>query len=244
MSEFDTGMCEVLVNFAAESQFRRSVMQVMAWSLSHEERVSVRQAFLTLDTANNGTISLLEMRQVLEQQFKVPNEQINKIFRALDSNNDGLVHYTEFLAAMLSARLKMHDQLLAATFKRFDKDGSGTINVKDFKIVFGETASEANVEAIMHEIDTNADGRVSYEEFIAFLHNGEERMAGAADACTQVIDKEIKMRGTQSVGTLDLPLRDEEDNADETSSCVSTSTEHIRKRDRMKALAFKLMGGF
>lgn len=46
---FDQSMADALCSFARESQFRRAVMQLMAWSLTAEERAEVRDAFLELD---------------------------------------------------------------------------------------------------------------------------------------------------------------------------------------------------
>merc|ERR1740121_737856 len=198
----------------------------MAWSLTHVERAQVRKAFLEIDTANEGTISLLEMKEVLEKNFSLPSEQIHHIFKALDSNNDGIINYSEFLAAMMSTRLRMHDNLLCATFRRFDKDGSGTINIEDFKTVLGE---DQNIDLIMSEVDGNADGKISYEEFIAYLHktDGEEGFERLQSVATKVIDKEIQNRED---GTLVYP--------------EPQTPEQLRKRDKLKQFAVKYLGGF
>merc|ERR1712129_587895 len=121
--------------------------------------------------------------------------------------------------------------LLAATFRRFDKDGTGTINWEDFKIVLGEGS---DIDAVMKQVDRNADGKVSYEEFISFLHQTDgEEMQGIHDVANQVIDKELQNRRHR--GSLDLPARGTDDDLESTEA---------RKRERLKFLAFKLMGGF
>ena len=107
-----------LLQFAEASQFRRACMSVMAWSLSNKERAEVRDMFLAMDTGRSGTITLGELKTALSKHFKVTDEQIMPIFEALDTGNNEEIHYTEFLAAMVSTRIAMHDDLLAAIFLR------------------------------------------------------------------------------------------------------------------------------
>merc|ERR1712091_742863 len=98
-----------LKGYAEASQFRRACMSMMAWSLTNEERAQVRQAFIEMDKNKTVTITLCEMKQVLAQRFDLQDEQIKPIFEALDATNDEEIHYSEFLAAMVSTRIQLHD---------------------------------------------------------------------------------------------------------------------------------------
>ncbi|CAK0890786.1 unnamed protein product [Prorocentrum cordatum] len=104
-------------------------MSVMAWSLTNEERSKVRDAFLRIDANNQGTITLLELKGVLTTEFHLEDERAAEIFKALDTAKNDEIHYSEFLAAMVSTRIHMHDHLLASTFKKFDADNSGYISL-------------------------------------------------------------------------------------------------------------------
>merc|ERR1719446_1874417 len=124
-------------------------MEMMAWSLSNDERAKVRQYFVAMDSGNSGTITLTELREVLVNKFHINDEETERIFAALDSNNDDEIHYSDFLAAMVSKRISLHDDLLRSTFTKFDTDNSGYITVENLRDLFGNTFEGETVEKLM-----------------------------------------------------------------------------------------------
>ena len=68
---------------------------------------------------------------MLEEKCRIHDEDATKIFQALDTTQSDEIHYSEFLAAMVSTRIAMHDDLLLAAFKRFDCDNSGRITARE-----------------------------------------------------------------------------------------------------------------
>eukprot|EP00439_Symbiodinium_sp_Y106_P013816 s3754_g1.t6 len=186
-SRVDRSVVDALRKFEQASKFRRACMSLMAWSLTHEERKSVVDAFLELDTSRRGTIRLHEMRDVLSH-FEVAG-----IFHALDSSHCDEVHYSEFLAAMVSSRIAMHDQLLRSAFARFD-DGRGFISRESLQKLLGDSFEGAPVEELLAEVDPEQQGKVSYEQFVSYLRSGsvqEDHMY----VVNSVIDGELKRTG-------------------------------------------------
>merc|ERR1712217_432746 len=169
--------------YAEASQFRRACMSMMAWSLTNEERAQVRNAFIELDKNKTGTITLCEMKTVLQQRYDITDNDMKALFDKLDATNDEEIHYSEFLAAMVSTRIALHDDMLTQTFRKFDCDNSGYITAENLKQVLGESFDGAEVTDIMKEADLTADGRISYDEFIAYLKDGatNEKHARVAD---------------------------------------------------------------
>jgi calcium-dependent protein kinase len=193
LESMDQASCDALVNFAKASQFRRACMSVMAWSLTNEERAKVRDMFIAMDKNKKGTITVYELKEVLTTKFAIQDDQIKPIFDALDTSQNDEIHYTEFLAAMVSTRIAMHDDLLKETFKRFDVDNSGYITVENLKVVLGESFSGAEIEQLMKEGDLTKDGRISYDEFIHYLkEGGDERHLEAA---AKIVDCEVTKHG-------------------------------------------------
>jgi len=215
----DDSMANSLILFAKESHFRRATMQLMAWSLTAEERGEVRDAFLDLDTEHTGAISLIDLQRVLEDKFEISDEQSAQVFQAIDGNNDGSINYSEFLAAMVASRIKLHDELLKTTFRRFDTHREGYIRADDFKKILGK---DCPVASIMKQIDQNADGKVSYEEFIAHLcNNGSDDQREAAGL---IIDRELQ---NSSPNLDDLPD-------------ASPAVARLRKRDRLRQFGMRI----
>jgi len=185
----DQGMADALVSFGQASHFRRACMELMAWSLTNEERAEVRQAFLELDKDRSGAISLAEFKTILEDRFHIDCERAQEAFAALDTSHHDEIHYTDFLAAMVSSRIKMHDDLLKATFKRFDTDNTGYISKANLKEVLGETFEGEDIEHLMEEAHA-VDGKISLEDFMSFLKNPDAK-DHHADAASRLIDKQI-----------------------------------------------------
>lgn len=63
-------------------------------------------------------------------------------------------------------------RVVRPTFAVFDSDGSGSIDRKELKRLMkklGQALTEAELDAMMDEVDTNGDGEISFEEFKAMM---------------------------------------------------------------------------
>jgi len=202
-TDVDESIVDALRQFGTASRFRRCCMMMMAWSLSNEERAKVRQHFIAMDQNQQGTITLAELKEILVQKFQVPDDETRRIFEALDSNNDDEIHYSDFLAAMVSTRIALHDDLLRSAFKRFDKENTGYITPESLRQVLGESFDGEQVENLVKEADQLKDGRISYSEFVSYL-NGQS-LPETQDATAEVIDAQVR-KGASENAIKGLPL--------------------------------------
>jgi len=185
VDDISEATAQSLVNFGQASAFRRACMAMMAWSLTNDERMQVREAFMEIDTDRTGTITLPEFKKVVEDKFHISDDEALQAFHALDTNNTDEVHYTDFLAAMVSSRIQLHDNLLKATFQRFDKDNSGFITADNLREILGQGE---DVDKLIAEADSSHDGKISYEEWINYIKNPSAQDHHQEIAST-VIDK-------------------------------------------------------
>lgn len=188
--EVDASVVEALRAFGHASKFRRCCMEMMAWSLSNDERSKVRDYFVAMDKSQQGTITMKELKDVLVNKFHIPDAETREIFHALDSNSDEEIHYSDFLAAMVQNRIALHDDLLKQAFKRFDVDNSGYITKENMVEVLGETFEGQEVESLMKEADYLHDGRISYPEFVAYIKGTP--LEGHQDAAEKIITTQMK----------------------------------------------------
>mmetsp|Transcript_45604 Transcript_45604/g.145524 ORF Transcript_45604/g.145524 Transcript_45604/m.145524 type:complete len:574 (-) Transcript_45604:91-1812(-) len=187
--EIDAGIVDGLLQFGRASKFRRCCMEMMAWSLSNEERSRVRDYFVAMDKNNHGTITLQELKNVMMDKFHIAEGETLKVFEALDSNHDESIHYSDFLAAMVNTRIALHDDLLRSAFRRFDADNSGYITLENLHLVVGDDFEGESVETMLAEADLLKDNRISYAEFVAYLRGTPlERHEEVAD---KIIEKEL-----------------------------------------------------
>jgi len=169
----DADIIQSLRNFAHSASFKRAVLSMLAWSLSTEDLADLRQQFLALDSHNRGTITHQEMKQVLEDTYHIDCDEAEALFRSLDTNNDNEIDYSEFLAAALQARVKVHEDMLRKTFHRFDQDECGRITDVDLREVLGSHFEGMDVTELIREVDTTGDGKINYDEFLAYFHKSD-----------------------------------------------------------------------
>ena len=60
-------------------------------------------------------------------------EDITKAMQVIDSNNNGVIDYTEFIAACLYSQDYTQEKQIKQAFQYFDKDNSGTITADELR---------------------------------------------------------------------------------------------------------------
>jgi Ca2+-binding EF-hand superfamily protein len=146
---------------------------MVSWSLTSEQRAKVREAFEAIDTKHTGTITLLEMKQALQQAITIEDEEVRSIFDTLDGNHNEVVNYSEFLAAMVTTRITLHDDLIKSTFNRFDHDRSGFITAENLRQVLDDSHSPEEIDSMLKEVDFNSDQKIDFDEFFKYLTSGD-----------------------------------------------------------------------
>merc|ERR1712157_669586 len=88
----------------------------------------------------------------------------------LDVDNDGELHYSDFLAAMMAPRLKQSDcEAVKEAFRRFDAEGLGYLTEEGLWWTLGEEVSRHELRCTFRLVDVDRDGKIYLEEFVAHL---------------------------------------------------------------------------
>ena len=165
----DLDIIRRLQQFKPPSQMWKAAMAIMVKYLSVDEIKSLRATFIEIDTRKTGMLSLDDIKIALERSgIVLAKREVQEVFKRLDFACDGIIHYSEFLAATVSNCVEIDQLMMCTLFNYFDVDRSGEITVENLRIVFknmGLVCSDEKIIKIIKEVDINKSGSITFEEF-------------------------------------------------------------------------------
>ena len=173
-----------LKNFRAEQKLKQATLAyIVSQCLTKEETDKMEEIFASMDKNSDGMLSKQEISEGYEEHFGMPidDEELDKIFDAIDTDGSGAIDYSEFLMATMNEQQLMSKEKLKAAFKMFDKDGSGTISKEEIKEALGNLDEEM-ADKMISEVDQDDDGEISFEEFEKMMNMvvGVKQKTGAS----------------------------------------------------------------
>ena len=156
-----------LKNFRAEQKLKQATLAfIVSQCLTKDETDKMEEIFAAMDKNNDGMLSKEEISEGYEEHFgiAIEDEELDKIFSAIDTDGSGAIDYSEFLMATMNEQQLMSKEKLKQAFKMFDKDNSGTISKQEIREALGNLDEEV-ADKMISEVDANGDGEISFEEF-------------------------------------------------------------------------------
>jgi len=163
----------------------------------------VRETFDALqDPPGSGKLPKARISRSLEALGFVDADQatIKATMRALLTfdptipDSSATLAFDEFCAVVVAVSSK-RQQLLRQAFKNLDRDGSGTISVREFRHLLwdlGFTVTDATVEDIFKEVDLDQSGQVEmheFEEALRILHERHGFTQKEANDLMEIFDR-------------------------------------------------------
>merc|ERR1712062_911653 len=139
----------------------------------------MRKFFDIIDTDKSGNLSMEEVLLYLKSiTDDISVENIEKIFEGIDTSGDKVVDFDEFKGVMsqlsekgwnkLSNQEEVKEVEVRTLFNLIDKDGSGELSLEEARKACKLIQARFNISEVddwMAQVDTNNDGRLSYDEF-------------------------------------------------------------------------------
>jgi calcium-dependent protein kinase len=121
--------------------------------MTKNEKENLAKIFKEIDKNGDGKLSKEEILDEYDKFYgkTINKEDVLKIFDSVDIDKSGFIEYSEFLEASINEKQLLTDEKLLSAFKKFDKDGSGTIQAQEIKEIldYGKTVSEEVVNEIV-----------------------------------------------------------------------------------------------
>ncbi|CAE7410041.1 CML12 [Symbiodinium pilosum] len=169
----------------ASEELRRIIIAETGSSVS----ARLREVFRRFDKDNNGNLDLEEMSRVfrvLSPSFNI--REIKDLLDELDTGGDKRVSRPEFMAwlakggerainvkkAILANTGLRWEQRIRQTFKKYDTDGEGLLDMEELSKALqnlGSLTSE-EVRNVCASLDASGDGNVSFDEFANWVKSG------------------------------------------------------------------------
>ncbi|KAI6707145.1 hypothetical protein NL676_010107 [Syzygium grande] len=176
----DIAVLTRMKQFRAMNKLKKVALKVIAENLSEEEIMGLKAMFKSMDTDNSGTITYEELKAGLPKLgTKLSESEVKQLMEAADVDGNGTIDYLEFITATMHLnRMEREDHLYKA-FEYFDNDKSGYITMEELEHALKKynMGDEKTIKEIIAEVDSDRDGRINYDEFVAMMRKGNPDLA-------------------------------------------------------------------
>uniref|UniRef100_H2VEJ4 Centrin 3 n=2 Tax=Takifugu TaxID=31032 RepID=H2VEJ4_TAKRU len=142
--------------------------------LSEDQKHEIKEAFELFDTDKDQEIDYHELKVAMRALgFEVKKVDVLKILKDYDREGNGKITFEDFSEVVTGHILERDpkEEILKA-FKLFDDDESGRISLRNLRRVareLGENISDEELRSMIDEFDTDGDGEINQEEFLAIM---------------------------------------------------------------------------
>lgn len=139
------------------------------------------EAFRRFDSNSSGSIDATELKALMNSigQHPTDDEVADMVSRA-DADGSGSVDFYEFVTLMAHKMASPGDDRgLRNAFALFDHSGDGFLEADELRrlmINLGENVTLDDINEVIQRVDSNGDGVISEQEFVAAVTKEERRL--------------------------------------------------------------------
>ncbi|KNC37045.1 CAMK/CDPK protein kinase [Plasmodium falciparum RAJ116] len=172
-------LIEKFKEFHKLCKIKKLAVTCIAYQLNEKDIGKLKKTFEAFDHNGDGVLTISEIFQCLKVNDNEFDRELYFLLKQLDTDGNGLIDYTEFLAACLDHSIFQQDVICRNAFNVFDLDGDGVITKDElFKILSFSAVqvsfSKEIIENLIKEVDSNNDGFIDYDEFYKMMTGVKE----------------------------------------------------------------------
>ena len=160
-----------VVKYSKLNLVQKSVINYRAFHMTENEVKEYVEMFKLIDENSDGVLTLDEIKKGIKHcklNFEIKEDDLIKLFNDMDTDKNGLINYTEFIASLMDYEKNINKEHLIECFQNYDEDHSGKIDFIEFcKILRPQNDEEKKELKILYDkFDDNGDGEIDMDEFI------------------------------------------------------------------------------
>ncbi|KAJ4760605.1 Calcium-dependent protein kinase [Rhynchospora pubera] len=167
-----------LQQFSVMNKFKKRALKVIAEHLTIDEVADIKDLFDRLDVRHTGEITFDELKDGLRKAgHDIPNSDALVLMEAADVDGSGTLDIGEFMAVAIHIQKIGNDEHIRKAFEYFDSDHNGFIEIEELREHLAHDLGsnfEEIINAIVRDVDTDKDGKISYEEFAHMMKAGTD----------------------------------------------------------------------
>merc|ERR1712183_551540 len=151
-----------------------------SFSYAHTSEITLRSLFMKYDENSDDELNEKEFVCLMKNEMGLDTDQVEVYLYLLDKNGSGTISFTEFKQWYDSnenlkfirddSRFSIMKSAIDL-FKRYDADGSFALDRDELQTVIAEFGGNRMlVDDAMMQLDTDQDGKVSFQEFLKWLN--------------------------------------------------------------------------
>ena len=142
--------------------------------LSDAQQKAAKDAFKSFDKKNEDKIKVGDIEAAMKRLgHTIKPDWFEKIEHTIDSEGTGYILFEEFCSIV---ERKMRDdedeRELREMFKSLDKEKRGEVNTSELRWILknlGDDLTEADIDDMIADVDTDGSGWVDYNEFVKLM---------------------------------------------------------------------------
>lgn len=137
-------------------------------------------AFRKADGDNSNQLSIPELLRLCEEMGLPAEKDEEEMLMKIDSDDSGEIDITEWMTfwlkriSCLPNPAKQQEAIARNTFKKFDKDGSGYLDLEELRALIdslGAKFTDKEMADALKELDSDGSGQIEESEFISWWVN-------------------------------------------------------------------------
>jgi len=169
----DKDILKNITRYDVKSRFTKLILSIITKSLTHDELSNFTKTFNAIDINQEGLICIKELKIALSNAgLNLTDSDIDKLMEKVDSDGNGILTYSEFLAAALNKKKAFSDEKLRFIFCALDYDSSGFITANHLYTHFVRIGRKIidfdEISNMIKEVST--EEKLSFESFKNILN--------------------------------------------------------------------------